>query len=90
MVKSFEEQGIHTVFEGIEENWQLELAEKSGASMVQGFVLARPEIASLSLRNMGGISEMQATLEQAEDADAARPSRATGRTARVFGRRSLR
>ena len=44
MVKSFEEQGIRTVFEGIEEGWQLELAEKSGASMVQGFVLARPEI----------------------------------------------
>ncbi|RUZ95304.1 EAL domain-containing protein, partial [Mesorhizobium sp. M7A.F.Ca.CA.002.05.1.1] len=48
MVKNFEEQGIHTVFEGIEEGWQLELAEKSGASMVQGFVLARPELAPTS------------------------------------------
>ena len=44
MVTSFAEQGIETVFEGIEEGWQLELAEKAGASMVQGFVLARPEI----------------------------------------------
>lgn len=47
MVEKFAEQGITTVFEGIEENWQLELAEKSGASMVQGYVLARPEIVSV-------------------------------------------
>ncbi|NGN41211.1 EAL domain-containing protein [Mesorhizobium sp. CGMCC 1.15528] len=43
MVENFAEQGIMTVFEGIEEGWQLDLAERSGASMVQGFVLARPE-----------------------------------------------
>ncbi|TIS00400.1 MAG: EAL domain-containing protein, partial [Mesorhizobium sp.] len=53
MVTSFESQGIRTVFEGIEEGWQLELAEKSGASMVQGYVLARPELASTSLRVFG-------------------------------------
>ena len=46
MVSTFAEQGIRTVFEGIEEGWQLELAKKSGASMVQGYVLARPELAS--------------------------------------------
>jgi EAL domain-containing protein (putative c-di-GMP-specific phosphodiesterase class I) len=44
MVSIFADQGITTVFEGIEENWQLDLAERSGAAMVQGFVLARPEI----------------------------------------------
>jgi EAL domain-containing protein (putative c-di-GMP-specific phosphodiesterase class I) len=44
MVQTFAAQGIATVFEGIEEGWQLDLAEKSGASMVQGYVLARPEI----------------------------------------------
>jgi len=46
MVSTFAEQGIQTVFEGIEESWQLELAERSGATLVQGYVLARPEIAS--------------------------------------------
>jgi EAL domain-containing protein (putative c-di-GMP-specific phosphodiesterase class I) len=45
MVTQFEERGITTLFEGIEEPWQLELAEKCGTSMVQGFVLARPELA---------------------------------------------
>lgn len=44
MVETFASQGIATVFEGIEEGWQLDLAERSGASMVQGYVLARPEI----------------------------------------------
>lgn len=44
MVDSFAARGIDTVFEGIEEDWQLELAEKSGAAMVQGFVLAKPQI----------------------------------------------
>ena len=44
MVSIFADQGITTVFEGIEENWQLDLAERSGAPLVQGFALARPEI----------------------------------------------
>ncbi|WP_395450620.1 EAL domain-containing protein [Aminobacter sp. UC22_36] len=44
MVANFEDKGIRTVFEGLEESWQLQLAERSGASMVQGFVLALPEI----------------------------------------------
>lgn len=45
MVSTFAEQGIRTVFEGIEESWQVELAEKTGVTMVQGFALARPELA---------------------------------------------
>lgn len=48
MVSEFEGRGIATLFEGIEEPWQLDLAEKCGTSMVQGFVLARPEIAPTS------------------------------------------
>jgi EAL domain-containing protein (putative c-di-GMP-specific phosphodiesterase class I) len=48
MVAQFEGRGIATLFEGIEEPWQLELAEKCGTSMVQGFVLARPQIAPTS------------------------------------------
>ncbi|WP_187971975.1 EAL domain-containing protein [Aquibium microcysteis] len=48
MVSTFRDRGIATVFEGIEETWQLEIAERCGASMVQGFVLARPELAPTS------------------------------------------
>ncbi|KQZ87152.1 diguanylate phosphodiesterase [Mesorhizobium sp. Root157] len=90
MVKSFEEQGIHTVFEGIEENWQLELAEKSGASMVQGFVLARPEIASPALRSMVTAAEPSERPGESGQAETTQPARAPGRTAKVFGRRTAR
>ena len=48
MVSTFNEQGIRTLFEGIEEGWQIELAEKTGVLLVQGFALARPEIVPAS------------------------------------------
>lgn len=44
MVDEFVSKGITVIFEGIEENWQLEAAEAAGAHMVQGFLLARPEL----------------------------------------------
>ena len=52
MVEAFDAQHIITVFEGIEETWQVELAEKSGAAMVQGHALARPEVAPASFLPM--------------------------------------
>lgn len=45
MVENFTARGIETIFEGIEKRWQLDLAAKSGVSMVQGFILARPRLA---------------------------------------------
>lgn len=50
MVDEFRQQDIVTVFEGIEETWQLDVAAEVGASMVQGFVLARPELAPTRFR----------------------------------------
>ena len=86
MVKSFEEQGIRTVFEGIEESWQLELAEKSGASMVQGFVLARPELAPTSFRVFEKNRQARvAAIDTA--APAPSPGPHAGRPAKAFGRK---
>ena len=45
MVNQFHDRGIETLFEGLEERWQLELAEEMGVVYAQGFVLARPELA---------------------------------------------
>ena len=45
MVGQFHDLGIETLFEGLEERWQLELAEEMGVRYAQGFVLARPELA---------------------------------------------
>ena len=87
MVTGFESQGIRTVFEGIEEGWQLELAEKSGASMVQGYVLARPELAPTSFRVFGTDTPPHAP-EQNKPAVSAGPvPAASARPVRVFGRK---
>ncbi|MCB1418596.1 MAG: EAL domain-containing protein [Notoacmeibacter sp.] len=45
MVDTFNSWGIETLFEGIEEHWQLELAEKCNVRLVQGFVVAKPQLA---------------------------------------------
>ncbi len=62
MVAEFEGRGIATLFEGIEEPWQLEIAEKCETSMIQGFVLARPQIAPTSFGefNVVGLTELSA------------------------------
>ncbi|RUW58472.1 EAL domain-containing protein [Mesorhizobium sp. M7A.F.Ca.US.008.03.1.1] len=87
MVKSFEEQGIRTVFEGIEEGWQLELAEKSGASMVQGFVLARPELAPTSFRVFD--KTRQTSVAAAVDTPAPAAATPSARPGKTFGRRAV-
>lgn len=46
MVSGFREKGIVTVFEGIEFGYQLDLAVQAGTAMVQGFALARPQLAT--------------------------------------------
>lgn len=86
MVATFDRQGIRTVFEGIEEGWQLDLAAKSGASMVQGFALARPELAPTGF----------SIFRHREPADAPKPElvarsgmpMTAPRLARSFGRRT--
>lgn len=44
MVEQFAHRGIATVFEGVEEEWQVERAERIGVTMVQGYALARPRL----------------------------------------------
>ena len=48
MVRTFREQGILTLFEGIEHGWQLDLAVDCHVEFVQGFVLARPQTVPVS------------------------------------------
>lgn len=85
LVDSFAARNIETVFEGIEEDWQLELAEKSGAAMVQGFVLARPQImpGQFAARDLPQQQEgPPEALPRSDKAPAAKPA------GKVFGRRS--
>ena len=86
MVATFTEQGILTVFEGIEEGWQLELAERAGATMVQGFVIARPVIVPGDFAQFGPAPARERKVETvAAPAIHAAPPR---RPQRTFGRKA--
>lgn len=68
MVQTFNDKGFRTVFEGIEEDWQLELAEEAGVSMVQGYLLARPQLAPTEFKIF---TQSRGGLEQPEPVPAA-------------------
>jgi EAL domain-containing protein (putative c-di-GMP-specific phosphodiesterase class I) len=44
MVEQFIERGITVLFEGLEEDHQVEFCQKIGVQLMQGYALARPEI----------------------------------------------
>lgn len=92
MVTTFAERGIRTVFEGIEEGWQLELAEKSGASMVQGFALARPELAptrfSIFTPPKTEPASWSGPKPPSSPVPQESPAPGSGRQARAFGKRN--
>lgn len=50
MIGWFADRGIASVVEGIERTWQIELAEQAGAQCVQGFGIARPQLAPVDFR----------------------------------------
>lgn len=93
MVSSFRDQGILTIFEGLEEGWQLEVAERCEVSMVQGYVLGRPQIVPFDFSALSG----QPTSVAVQDAPAEhlpsapeierKPFVHATREARPFGRR---
>ncbi len=89
MVEEFASRDIGIVFEGIEERWQLDLAEEAGADMVQGYVLARPELAPECFIHFK--PSVDAAYEAIVRADEGRPDPATpGRSPgaqKTFGRR---
>ncbi|MDF1598545.1 EAL domain-containing protein [Mesorhizobium sp. YIM 152430] len=95
MVGEFRQRGIVTVFEGIEENWQLDVAHEVGAAMVQGFVLARPELAPTRFRPDLAVppepagSQAPANPQTFAAAVEERPLAPRRAQARVFGRRGL-
>ncbi len=97
MVDEFRGRGMVNLFEGIEEPWQLDLAQKCGVDMVQGFVLARPEIAPTSFgiftraaADPRAAAEPAGTPAPVEPAPAtiAPPERSRPVARRAFGRRA--
>lgn len=84
MVTTFEEKGIRTLFEGIEESWQIELAERSGVSMIQGFALGRP----LLVPDIYGFPASGGDDEPPDTSSPASGKRGGPQPAKPFGRRN--
>ncbi|MCR4267907.1 EAL domain-containing protein [Nitratireductor sp. ZSWI3] len=96
MVATFADRGIRTVFEGIENAGQLEAAERCGVSMVQGFALARPQLAPAAFgafRAAREAAQREAPAQPAPEPTCAgareAPVRSTARAGRAFGRRGI-
>ncbi len=88
MAATFAEQGIQTVFEGLEEGWQIELAEKAGVAMVQGFALGRPQLAPAAFSEFRKPDRPDVTSTPASAAGGpVRHAAAGQRQAKAFGRR---
>lgn len=78
MVKEFHAREIVCIFEGIEEDWQLDVADQVGADMVQGFLLERPQLVPGDFRWDAGPEHVAAGFG---------PDDADGIRRRSFGRR---
>ncbi|WP_367718470.1 EAL domain-containing protein [Nitratireductor sp. GISD-1A_MAKvit] len=95
MVRAFGEKGIRTVFEGIETGEQLELAERCGVTMVQGFALARPQLAPGAFKEFEQAREQERrriitnTADRLQERKSAETTATTARnqSGRTFGRR---
>jgi len=101
MVRQFRENGIMTLFEGLEEHWQVAACRELGVRLLQGFVLARPELAqSGSQAAVAAVAEYPEPLEGDVDLETTLPSAGLAQSPRahvltrpaplrraVFGRR---
>ncbi|MBX3598513.1 MAG: EAL domain-containing protein [Rhizobiaceae bacterium] len=90
MVGEFEQRGISTLFEGLEEPWHVEVAASCGVSMVQGYALGRPQTvpANFETFDMPGIAETAVEPDVNEETvEHERLVAVGGRARRVFGRR---
>lgn len=97
IVERFTETGIKTVFEGLEELWQVDLCAELGVPLMQGYVLARPELAPTTFneRYPEGVEGLAARAETPAPAFRpapveARPTLGALRPARTFGKRVAR
>lgn len=69
MVREFTDRGIISLFEGLEESWQVDLCKEIGVKFMQGWGLARPEICPTSFNAKYPETEnkVPAATQQAKD-----------------------
>lgn len=90
MVQIFEDKGIRTIFEGIEESWQVDRALEAGVSMLQGYALGRPQLATARrlVPPASHVRPADMTIGAPEAPAAPRTTRPQHKPARAFGRRA--
>ncbi|TDH34344.1 EAL domain-containing protein [Pseudohoeflea suaedae] len=69
MVQTFREKGMASLFEGLEEEKQVNFCEEIGVSFLQGFALARPELTPTSFNVRFPETSPAAQPELSPDAD---------------------
>lgn len=52
IVRQLRDDGIEPIFERLEENWQVELCTDLGVTLLQGYALARPQLAPTDFNEM--------------------------------------
>ncbi len=98
IVRQLRDDGIDPIFERLEEGWQVELCSDLGVTLLQGYALARPELAPTNFNEMFPEASFSPTADDAPSAGGTQPWRATGarpaaaqpnptRPVRVFGKR---
>lgn len=96
MVAQLERDGIRAIVASVEEPWQVELCREIGMPLMQGYLLARPEImpSSLNLDFPEEAPRLSASASRSAAADAIRAAQASLQEARPtrsaprFGRRT--
>lgn len=79
MVGTFRDMGIKTVFEGLEEVRQLDIAYECGVDLVQGFILSRPELVPIDIAEAAPEIIVASGPETLVAATQTKPSRPFGR-----------
>jgi len=99
IVRQLSDTGTETIFEHLEEMWQVDLCQELGVSLLQGYALARPEIVPTSFneqfpemllplapeRKATALSSLTAPETRALDSGA--PDGTRPRQPRTFGKR---
>jgi EAL domain-containing protein (putative c-di-GMP-specific phosphodiesterase class I) len=97
IVRQFIDGDIQPVFEALEDMWQIDLCEELGVTLMQGYVLARPELAPTTfddrfpeLSGTAHQTAFRASSETAQNPNFREPVRSENRSlrpVRAFGKR---
>ncbi len=93
IVRQLQDEGIEPIFERLEETWQVDLCLELGVTLLQGYALARPQIAPTAFNDefpemlLPPAEPVTAPEAQEQPSMAAKLGEPVQRPTRVFGKR---